>query len=112
MILAHTPAEAQLSWQGLLYSQLCEVNKKPINNVSLNQIGSFIQGLTAVLSRSSNCSSVFKDDPVAANSKGMIAACLLKSCELDCAFCFRAQMQSNCVYVLPGQGFVRIPLFF
>ncbi len=26
MALAHTPAEAQLSWQGLLYRQLCEVN--------------------------------------------------------------------------------------
>ncbi len=83
MILAHTSAEAQLSWQGLLYSQLCEVNKKPINNVSLKQIGRFIQGLTAVLSRSSNCSSVPKDDPVAASSKGMTPKALLKSCDLN-----------------------------
>ncbi len=83
MTLAHTSAEAQLSWQGLLYSQLCEVNKKPINNVSLRQLVPFLQGLTAVLSRSSNCSSVLKDDPVAASSKGIIAACLLKSCELN-----------------------------
>ncbi len=83
MILAHTSAEAQLSWQGLLYSQLCEVNKKPINNVSLKQIVRFIQGLTAVLSRSSNCSSVLKDDPVAASSKGMTQNALSEFCHLS-----------------------------
>lgn len=49
---------------------MCELNKKPLNNVALKQIVRFIQGLTQVLSRSSNCSSLLKDDPDAANTKG------------------------------------------
>lgn len=73
MLNAHTAEEAQLSWQGLLYSQLCEANKKPINNVSLKQIVHFIRGLTAVLSAASTSSLHLPGDDPEANSKGSVS---------------------------------------
>ena len=74
MVSAHISAEAQLSFQGLLYIQLCEAHKRPINNVALKQIMRFMRALTSVLLASANASSVLKDDPDAANTEGRLCA--------------------------------------
>ena len=72
MVNAHTSAEAQLSWQGLVYSLMCEIKKRPINNTPLKHLLRFITGLTEVLSKESNCSSKLQDDPDAANTEGEV----------------------------------------
>ena len=70
---AHTPAEAQLSWQGWVCALIFELNRQPVNSIALKQLLTFIESLAGVLSKDFNCSNCYTmlpDDPAGANTEG------------------------------------------